>query len=326
MSSNLAAIKESIQNQLLQSWPIRAQKVMNDYNSRAQFQIPGYILMHTDPSQAISNLVSYISHRSLWLFYDVLEANGIFPESPYVKRFEDCNEWHLRPDGVQPYGRSVSQHSAKIQQPSGLTTPKVDPPAQSDKPKNITPAPLLSSNLVQVSVPVQSSQMYTFGEIHTELIEMLSHGYPRSIGSIVNDWNSKCFMPDISFGCGGNPLIDVPNFLKRFSGVEAAETGLTKNFYVVLQSLDMLLSKPNFKWEDMVEWHYDSPANQPVKSIPSDQDKKNNYECPVCFGTNLDTIAQCGHVFCSTCVQQISNNSCPVCRAAMLPLKRIYFA
>jgi rubrerythrin len=39
------------------------------------------------------------------------------------------------------------------------------------------------------------------------------------------------------------------------------------------------------------------------------------YTCSVCLTNRRDTILYpCGHVFCLTCIQQIHNKSCPLCR------------
>jgi len=45
--------------------------------------------------------------------------------------------------------------------------------------------------------------------------------------------------------------------------------------------------------------------------------------CKICWEVDSDRVLECGHVFCSACVQKVA--VCPTCRAAITqPAKRIF--
>jgi hypothetical protein len=64
--------------------------------------------------------------------------------------------------------------------------------------------------------------------------------------------------------------------------------------------------------------------NDRLKTIPIDEliklankAKENNDDaCPICMSDNIEkVITRCGHIFCKTCVEQLNNNKCPLCRS-----------
>jgi hypothetical protein len=64
--------------------------------------------------------------------------------------------------------------------------------------------------------------------------------------------------------------------------------------------------------------------NDRLKTIPIDEliklankaKENNNEACPICMCDNVEkVITRCGHIFCKTCVEQLNNSKCPLCRS-----------
>jgi hypothetical protein len=60
------------------------------------------------------------------------------------------------------------------------------------------------------------------------------------------------------------------------------------------------------------------PDTIPVKPIEETQsaDLLNRITCKVCYSNEIDTVLNCGHMFCGRCVEIIlqGDNTCPICR------------
>lgn len=71
---------------------------------------------------------------------------------------------------------------------------------------------------------------------------------------------------------------------------------------------------------DIVAWKRDT--DQRFASMQRELDIA--LECPVCFNHRKDTRLQCGHLFCRTCVEQVT--SCPICRQPVgaSPPRRVF--
>ena len=58
------------------------------------------------------------------------------------------------------------------------------------------------------------------------------------------------------------------------------------------------------------------------ESLAGSESSMVNAECSICFDNKLDCTLNCGHVFCTTCAQELRR--CPTCRTSVTVRNKIY--
>ena len=55
-----------------------------------------------------------------------------------------------------------------------------------------------------------------------------------------------------------------------------------------------------------------------TRIIDSEEEKEISKTCPICLDNYSDIhVSPCGHTFCWSCIQKLTNNDCPICRKKM---------
>ena len=101
----------------------------------------------------------------------------------------------------------------------------------------------------------------------------------------------------------------------------------TKDVYAELRGTLGKVAQSHF-----VGFLHDLMIDLHQQQVKEEQKKKEATVCPnlckICWAVDSDRVLECGHVFCSACVQKVSvcpTSVCPTCRAAITqPAKRIF--
>ncbi len=48
-------------------------------------------------------------------------------------------------------------------------------------------------------------------------------------------------------------------------------------------------------------------------------------ECPICFMNESNIVLNCGHIICPTCVEQLPEKKCPICKQPISSNQSIYY-